>query len=108
MKDMTEHLRTKKLHSMHLQDDTVFSNSSGTLSLVNESQINGSDVLGSFTGKEMTWSPLENFFFTSYRTYVTQDGGIADVIVFKQEFRNQDQVRIRSLRVSFIFRSLVE
>ena len=70
----------------------MFSREDGSLTFVAENPIVGTDAIGSFVGGEFTWNPSDLPFRTSYRNYLDRD-----VVVFKQDFRNYDEV-IRPLQ----------
>lgn len=51
----------------------------------------GFDSIGVYSGEETDWVPPNTFFHTSYRLYDTND-----IIVFKQEFKNRNEVIIKA------------
>ena len=71
----------------------LYSRQEGSLFEANTMPISGQDVIGVYQGVETSWLPADTYFHTSYRTYQRPSDGTVDVVVFKQDFRNRDQVR---------------
>ena len=78
----------------YFQDQRWFRRSDGSLTLLNAANVGGVDALGAYEGREFDWVPTDTYWHTSYRTYTNQVTGVNDVAVFKQDFRNREQVKV--------------